>query len=46
MKRQRNGGEVRKDRGVVVNRTSGTSWFLSGRRKKGGGGGEKAAIST
>lgn len=39
MKRQRNGGEVRKDRGVIVNRTSGTSFFLSGRRQKGGRGG-------
>ncbi len=37
MKRRRNGGEVRKDRGVIVNRTSGTSLFLSERRQKGGG---------
>lgn len=37
MKRQTNGGEVRKDWGVIVNRTSDTSLFLSGRRQEEGG---------
>lgn len=34
---ERNGGEVGKGCAAIVNRTSGTSWFLSRRRHKGGG---------